>query len=270
MRRVDCAIMDDVGDRLLETLQNLLAIQANGLREALDQASTRVAEAVGADKVDVFLRDAATDTLVAEGTSRTEMGRRQHEIGLHRLPVANDGPVVRVYLTGDPYLTGHADRDPDQLRGTVEALGVRSEASIPLVVNGVRRGVLSVVSARPEAFTERDVRFLTGVANWIGMVAHRVEGFERAMAEAERRGQQRAADALARLSPREREVAVLVAEGLTNAEIAGRLTLVEGTVANHVEHILRKLKLRGRTQVATWAVQHGLYRLGDEDPESAR
>ncbi len=36
------------------------------------------------------------------------------------------------------------------------------------------------------------------------------------------------------------EVAVLVAMGLTNAEIARRLVLVEGTVTNHLEHILRK------------------------------
>ena len=41
---------------------------------------------------------------------------------------------------------------------------------------------------------------------------------------------------------------------------------MEGTVANHVEHILRKLKLRGRTQIATWAVEHGLYR-SDQDDE---
>ena len=252
-------------DRLLDTLQRLLAIPAPDLRSALDQASTLVAEALAADKVDVFLYEATTETLVAAGTSLTEMGRRQHEIGLDRLPVANDGPVVRVFLTGEPYLTGRADEDPDQIRGAIEALGVRSEAVVPLVVDGERRGVLSATSTRSDAFTEREVGFLAAVANWIGMVAHRVEGFERAIADAERRGQERAAVELGRHSPRQREVAILVAAGLTNAEIARRLTLVEGTVANHVEHITRKLRLRSRTQVATWAVQHGLYRLGDED-----
>ena len=40
----------------------------------------------------------------------------------------------------------------------------------------------------------------------------------------------------------------------------------EGTVANHVEHLLRKLRLRSRTQVVVWAIEHGLYRSGqDED-----
>ena len=70
-------------------------------------------------------------------------------------------------------------------------------------------------------------------------------------------------DASARLSPRQREIAACVAEGLTNAEIAQRLTVSEGTAANHVAMILRRLGLRSRAQVAVWAVEHGLYRSGD-------
>jgi DNA-binding CsgD family transcriptional regulator len=77
----------------------------------------------------------------------------------------------------------------------------------------------------------------------------------------------RASEELARISPRERDVALLIAAGLTNAEIAQQLTLVEGTVANHVEHALRKLGLRSRTQIAVWAVEHGLYRSDQEDDE---
>jgi DNA-binding CsgD family transcriptional regulator len=56
----------------------------------------------------------------------------------------------------------------------------------------------------------------------------------------------------ARLTPREREVAALVAKGLTNREIAGRLFLSERTAQNHVQHILDKLELANRSQVATW------------------
>jgi len=63
------------------------------------------------------------------------------------------------------------------------------------------------------------------------------------------------------LSPREREVAVLLARGLTNKQVAAELVVSLGTVRSHVEHILMKLELRSRAQVAVWASQQGL--LGD-------
>jgi DNA-binding CsgD family transcriptional regulator len=54
------------------------------------------------------------------------------------------------------------------------------------------------------------------------------------------------------LTTRELEVARLVARGLTNRDIAERLTISTRTVESHVEHILTKLRLPNRTQVATW------------------
>ncbi|MGH2350225.1 MAG: LuxR C-terminal-related transcriptional regulator [Chloroflexota bacterium] len=64
------------------------------------------------------------------------------------------------------------------------------------------------------------------------------------------------------LTRREREVAILIAQGLTNREIAQRLVITERTAASHVEHILTKLDLRSRTQIATWATTHGLLDTG--------
>ena len=49
------------------------------------------------------------------------------------------------------------------------------------------------------------------------------------------------------ITPREQEVAGLIAQGLSNDEIAVRLVLTPGTVANHVAHILAKLGVRTRT-----------------------
>jgi len=54
------------------------------------------------------------------------------------------------------------------------------------------------------------------------------------------------------LTPRELEVAALVAEGLTNKEIAGRLFLSERTAEGHVEHIRDKLGFSTRSQIASW------------------
>jgi DNA-binding NarL/FixJ family response regulator len=55
-----------------------------------------------------------------------------------------------------------------------------------------------------------------------------------------------------RLTRRELEVAELVGRGLTNREIAERLVLSERTAQNHVQHILTKLGLANRSQVAVW------------------
>ena len=60
------------------------------------------------------------------------------------------------------------------------------------------------------------------------------------------------------LSPRELEVAQLVARGLTNRQIAQALVVTEGSAANHVHRVLTKLGLKTRTQVAAWAVERGL------------
>jgi DNA-binding NarL/FixJ family response regulator len=58
------------------------------------------------------------------------------------------------------------------------------------------------------------------------------------------------------LSDREWEVAMLVARGLSNRQIAAQLIVSERTVDTHVSHILRKLSLVSRAQIAAWAVQH--------------
>ena len=61
-----------------------------------------------------------------------------------------------------------------------------------------------------------------------------------------------------RLSERELEVVRLIVEGLSNKQISDRLALSDKTVKNHISHILAKLSLTARTQVAVRALRDGL------------
>jgi DNA-binding NarL/FixJ family response regulator len=62
------------------------------------------------------------------------------------------------------------------------------------------------------------------------------------------------------LSSREEQVASLVAEGLSNRQIASRLHLSERTVENHIANILGKLAFDSRAKVAAWHARRGVER----------
>lgn len=64
-------------------------------------------------------------------------------------------------------------------------------------------------------------------------------------------------DTLPTLSPREREVIALVAQGLNNREIAEAMVISQRTAENHLQRVLNRLGLHSRAQVAAWAFEHG-------------
>jgi DNA-binding NarL/FixJ family response regulator len=75
-----------------------------------------------------------------------------------------------------------------------------------------------------------------------------------------------APDVAGHISERELGVMRLVAQGLSNAEIAGQLYLSEATIKSHIARILAKLDLRDRVQIAVYAYEHGIVRPGRGSP----
>lgn len=213
----------DVGgqreDRLLTTLEQLLELPATDVNLTLKQAAQLLAEVLGADKVDIFFHEKANDTIVALGTSDTPMGRKQHAIGMDRLPLANGGCTVEVFLSGKSYITGHAEQDPDELVGIKVGLGVKSQIATVFQVHTKHRGILLAASATPDFFVEQDLRFLESVARWLGIVLERAELTEQMRQEAVEKGQRLAAE----------ELLTIVAHDLRNylTPMKGRMEMLE-------------------------------------------
>src|SRR4051794_21685153 len=205
---------------LLGTLEQLLSIEVLDLKSALDQASNLVSAALKAEKVDIFVHDVTTQSLVARGTSNTPMGRLQVAIGLDRQPIANGGRAVQVFQTGQSWREGHTDEDPEELLGIKQGLGVRSEIAAPLDVNGERRGALVANSTAPDRFSMQDLRFLEAVAGWIGILLHRSELVEASVRDAKEQARQVAAD----------ELVTILAHDLRGplTPLRGRLEMIRG------------------------------------------
>jgi DNA-binding CsgD family transcriptional regulator len=118
------------------------------------------------------------------------------------------------------------------------ATGSEAEALIDLAAALVRRGGPGHATAAREHLADAaaiaEQLQLTALLSRVGELSERLDGGGGPLTE------------------REREVAALVAGGLSNREIAERLVLSERTAQNHVQHILGKLGLRNRGQIATW------------------
>jgi signal transduction histidine kinase/transcriptional regulator with XRE-family HTH domain len=176
------------------TLQRLLAIEAMTLKDALDQASDEMALAMGAEKIDAFVFDAPSNSLVALGTSNTPMGHLQHQSGLHRVPLANRDRTGQVYQSGQGFYTGDAQNDPDLSRGVKETMGVHSFLAVPLRAHTTVIGVLVAESSFPNRFSPDEQQFFASASHWVGMIAHRAELIERMRRAVEEESRKKAAD----------------------------------------------------------------------------
>ena len=134
------------------------------------------------------------------------------------------------------------DCEPDQLVDAIRAAGHGHALLAPEVT---RRVIEQMVTASPSAS------------------AQPAQPAERAQPVPEAARSPEHVAALGRLTEREREVLTLVAEGLSNAEIAARLFLGEATVKTHVSNCLSKLHLRDRVQAVVFAYEARLVLPGE-------
>ncbi|MGH9267240.1 MAG: response regulator transcription factor [Acidimicrobiales bacterium] len=143
-----------------------------------------------------------------------------------------------------------------------DALDLVGGTGAPYEIARVRldlAGVLSALGRDERARTETDAALAAFQKLGASTEEARAEALRlrlhRQLAATESSG---SAGPLDELTPREREVLVLVAGGLTNRDIAGRLFVSEHTVHRHVTSILRKLGLPSRAAAAALAARHGL------------
>ncbi len=156
---------------LIQLLHTIAAIPASESAEDLAHTITDQLSAIThADIASIFLHSAATDELVAFGSSTTPLGQLQHEHGMDHLPLATSGPLLQVLQQNTPLLLGSGV--------DIVALPMSSIASIqsllivPLCINDVCQGVILLAATSPDAFGDDDLSFLTFISLRLGYALH--------------------------------------------------------------------------------------------------
>jgi NarL family two-component system response regulator LiaR len=145
-----------------------------------------------------------------------------------------------------------ATRQIRQVSPHTQVVVLTSYAQDELIFAAIKAGALSYLLKDADADTVLDAIHAAGR----GEVMLHPRIARRLMAEVS--GPSRQRDPAAELTPREMEVLQLIAQGRSNAEIAGTLVITERTVKAHVSNLLGKLHLSDRTQAAVFAWREGL------------
>jgi DNA-binding CsgD family transcriptional regulator len=135
--------------------------------------------------------------------------------------------------------------EPDQPLARPLVGSLRTALAVSLAATGDRAGAVAVV----RRVLDDDL------ARWPGVRRDRAAALARRLEGASTRPD-------GELTGREREVAALLADGLTNGQLAERLFISPKTAAVHVSNILAKLGLSSRAEIAAWAVRHGITAAG--------
>jgi len=182
------------------------------------------------------------DSLIRSVGLRVETFSSAQEFLRHKLPNAPACLVLDIRMPGRSGLDLQHELAAEER--TTPIIFITGHGDIPMSVRAMKAGAVEFLT---KPFRDRDL--LEAIH----------QAIERDRITLRRRAE--LAELRARydsLSPREREVASLVAQGLSNRDIAERLVVSERTAENHVQRVLNRLGLRSRAQVAVWAVQNGL------------
>jgi non-specific serine/threonine protein kinase len=195
-------------------------------------------------------------------TTLTELGRVRLDQGQRPAALADFAEAIRLAEA-----SGERIRMIRALEGCARALAT-NESINAVYLAGAMDEQRPALDALPWPSERRNLDdWLGQVRRTLGPSTYREaweDGRASTLEQAVRRAEALTVDAVANsspggvLSPRERQVALLLARGLTNKQIATELTVAANTVRAHVEHILDKLDLHSRAQIAVWAIQQGL------------
>ncbi len=173
-------------------------------------------------------------------------------VAVWRARVLANAPILAV---ADGLLAAVAARHDDAVALLTDALDQR-----PLFLTAYQRARVRLVLARSLAALGRRSEALAAATaarvdldRWPGWRRNEIDTLIRRL-----EGGGAGTDTQGDLTAREREVAILLAEGLSNAEVARRLYISPKTAAVHVSNILTKLGMASRAEVAAWAVRSGL------------
>jgi DNA-binding NarL/FixJ family response regulator len=172
--------------------------------------------------------------------------------------VAELGPDVVLMDVRMPVVDGvEATRRLVALDGAPPVLVLTTFDDDEILAAALRAGASGfVLKDVPAEDLQRAVRVVAGGGSWLDpAVTGRVLSVYR---EAGAPTPARDDPAVESLTAREREVLALIGRGLSNAEIAERLVVGEGTVKTHINHVFTKLDLRDRAAAVVFAFDHGL------------
>ena len=207
--------------------------------------------------------------LIVDDQNLVRMGFRMlldAEPGIHVVGEASDGAEgIRIAQRERPDVVLMDVRMPglDGIAATAEVLRVSPESRvIVLTTFDLDEYAFGGLRAGASGFLLKDTRpaellsAVRAVAAGDAAVSPRVT--QRMLELFGSRMPDPAASALDSLTPREHEILLAIAEGLTNGEIGERFVLSESTVKTHVGRVLMKLELRDRVQAVIFAFEHGL------------